>query len=178
MDSTIDYLFPPDVPEVEAVRALALEELAGAETLSDLAEALIARITQHDVPESPDFVRIMSLHKSKGLTSPVVYLAAMVDGIVPTIPSRLGAEEADAAFDEQRRLTYVAITRASDELVISSSTQMNLALASSLGVKVVRERIRRIDGELVAPTIASPYLAELARSAPAPIRGLNWLQRD
>jgi superfamily I DNA/RNA helicase len=178
ISAAIDYLFPPDVPEVEAVRALALEELPGAETLSDLADALIRRITQHDVPESPDFVRIMSLHKSKGLTSPVVYVAAMVDGIVPTVPSRLGPGEADAAFDEQRRLTYVAITRASDELVISSSAQMNLALASSLGVKVVRERIRRVGGDLVAPTIASPYLAELARSAPAPVRGLVWLGRD
>jgi superfamily I DNA/RNA helicase len=117
----------------------------------------------------------MSLHKSKGLTSPVVFLASMVDGIVPTIPSRLEEDLAEAAYQEQRRLVYVAITRASKELVVSSYVRMELGLASALGVNVVRERIRRIEGQLVAPTIASPYLGEMVQAAPRSAAGLDWL---
>jgi superfamily I DNA/RNA helicase len=174
----VDELLPEDVPEVAALRTIALEELVLSEDLSELVERIVVRVTQHDVPESPDFVRVMSLHKSKGLTSPVVYLASTVDGVVPTIPSRLSEAEAEAAYNEQRRLTYVALTRASEQLVISSSVQMKVADAASMGVKIVRDRIRRVGGELVAPTIASPYLAELARVAPTPVRGVQWLARD
>jgi len=173
----VERLFPPDVQELADLRDIALEEALEAEDVADLSDRIVRRVTQHDVPETPDFVRIMSLHKSKGLTSRVVYIATMVDGVVPTVPARLNAAEADAARDEQRRLTFVAITRAAEELVISSATRMELGLASSLGVRVVRERIRRIGEHLVAPTIASPYLDEMKTTAPGAIRGVGWLSQ-
>lgn len=172
----VDELFPDDVAELEALRDIALEELTEAEGLDELCKAIVTRVTQQDVPENPDFVRIMSLHKSKGLTSPVVYLAGMVDGIVPTIRSAADETEAEEAFCEQRRLLYVALTRAAQELVISSSIRMEIGTAMSLGVRVVRERIRRVAGELMAPTVASPYISEMAVSAPTPIRGVDWLR--
>lgn len=174
--AAVEQLFPADVDELADLRAIALEEVLEAEDLAQLSERIVTRVAQHDVPESPAFVRIMSLHKSKGLTSPVVFVVGMVDGIVPTIPTRLDEAAADAAFHEQRRLAYVAITRASEELVISSSAQIELGLANSLGVKVVKERIRRVDGQLTAPTIASPYLSEMAESAPRGVRGLDWIR--
>jgi superfamily I DNA/RNA helicase len=174
----VDQLFPPDVDEVKDIRAFALEELVEADDLADLCKRVVIRVTQHDVPESPDYVRIMSLHKSKGLTSPTVYMAGMVDGIVPTIPSHLSEAAREAARHEQRRLAYVAVTRASEELVISSSAQMDLGMASALGVKVVRERIRRVSGQLVAPTIASPYVGEMAGAAPTVVRGVDWLRAN
>jgi DNA helicase-2/ATP-dependent DNA helicase PcrA len=173
VEAAINVLFPEDVPDVADIRALAIEELPESPDLSTLADRLVARVTQHDVPETPDFVRVMSLHKSKGLTSPVVYVAAMIDGIVPTIPARFDEDERQAAYDEQRRLVYVAITRSADELIISSSIRMDLGLARSMGVRV--EAVRKIGEQLVAITIASPYMHEMVGSAPAAIRGIDWL---
>jgi superfamily I DNA/RNA helicase len=172
----VDQLFPADVEEVEALRAIALEVLPEAEDLRELCDAIVTRVTQHDVPENPDFVRIMSFHKSKGLTSPVVYLVGMVDGVVPTVKASADEAEVEEAICEQRRLVYVALTRAAEELVISSSRQMEIATAMGLGVRVVRERIRRVGGIVIAPTIASPYFAEMTASAPAPMRGVDWLK--
>jgi len=177
LEEAVDHLFPPDVEEIEDLRAIALEEMAEADDLSILAERIVERVTQHDVPETPDFVRIMSLHKSKGLTSPVVFVASMVDGIVPTLPSRLTEEETEASYDEQRRLVFVAITRASEELVLSSALKMELGLAKRLGVEVVKSGIRKIGEHLVAPTVATPYLDEMTASAPKPVRGVDWVAR-
>jgi superfamily I DNA/RNA helicase len=174
----VNELLPEDVPDVAALREIALEELVEAEDVAQLVDRIVVRVTQHDVPENPDFVRVMSLHKSKGLTSLVVYLACMVDGVVPTIPSRLTEAEAETAYQEQRRLVYVALTRASEQLVVSSSIRMGVGVAVGMGVKIVRKGIRNIDGELVAPTVASPYIAEFSASAPAPVRGVDWLAQQ
>src|SRR3569833_735055 len=162
LTAVVDALLPEGVEAVTALRAIALEEIPAAETLVQLVDAIVVRVTQHAVPENPNFVRIMSLLNSKGLTSPVVHQACMVDGVVPTIPSRLAPHEAEAAVCEQRRLVYVALTRASVELVISSSVQMSLGVAMGMGVNVARDRIRNEGGEFVAPTIASPNQRELA----------------
>jgi DNA helicase-2/ATP-dependent DNA helicase PcrA len=172
----VDQLFPVDVEELEALRAIALEVLPEADDLRELCDAIVTRVTQHDVPESPDFVRVMSFHKSKGLTSPVVYLVGMVNGVVPTVKASADEAEVEEAICEQRRLVYVALTRAAEELIISSSRRMEIGTAMGLGVRVVRERIRRIGQEVVAPTIASPYFAEMTASAPASIRGVDWLK--
>ncbi len=174
--AAVEQLFPADVDELADLRAIALEEVLGAKDLAQLSERIITRVTQPDVPESPAFVRIMSLHKSKGLTSPVVFVVGMVDGIVPTIPTRLDEAAADAAFHEQRRLVYVAITRASKELVISSSAQIEFGLAKKLGVKVGRDGSRRVGEQFMTSTIASPYLSEMAESAPRAVRGEDWLR--
>ena len=171
----VDQLFPVDLEDVDALRAIALEVLPEAESLSDLCERIVTRVSQHDVPESPDFVRIMSFHKSKGLTSPAVYLVGLVDGIIPTIKASADETEVEAAICEQRRLVYVALTRAAEELVVSSCRRIELGVAYSMGVRVVKSQIRKVGDKLVAPTIASPYLAEMSSSVPAPEKGRSWL---
>lgn len=82
--------------------------------------------------EHADAVRLMTIHKSKGLEFPSVCLIGASEGILPHT-SALDAERRDDqrplsdkqdkaldALEEERRLAYVAITRARDELVISS----------------------------------------------------------
>ncbi|MEA2215338.1 MAG: ATP-dependent helicase UvrD/PcrA, partial [Solirubrobacteraceae bacterium] len=85
----------------------------------------------------------MSLHKSKGLTSDAVYVVGAINGVLPTIRSTDPTEVADA-LDEGRRLFYVAVTRAANELVISGSISMDLADASRRGVQFDRATIRKI----------------------------------
>jgi superfamily I DNA/RNA helicase len=112
------------------------------------------------------------------LTSTVVYVVGMVDGIVPTLPSsdRATEQQRAAAVEEQRRLLYVAITRSSSQLVLTYSGRMDLGLAMSLRVQVQRDKIRRIADVKAAPTIASRFLGELGPDAPRAIRGPRWLE--
>jgi DNA helicase II / ATP-dependent DNA helicase PcrA len=82
--------------------------------------------------EHADAVRLMTIHKSKGLEFPSVCLIGASEGILPHT-SALDAERRDDqrplsdkqdkaldALEEERRLAYVAITRARDELIVSS----------------------------------------------------------
>lgn len=176
LPAVIDALFPSDNLETTELRALALEVLPDVSSLKELLDALVVKVTQVDVPPSPDYVRIMSLHKSKGLTSPAVFVVGLVQGVVPTLTSRMDEGEREATIEEQRRLLYVAVTRAAEQLVLSHASSMGLALAYSMGAQVVREKIHTINGELRAPTIASQYLSELGPDAPKPVQGTLWLQ--
>ncbi|MBQ0002574.1 MAG: UvrD-helicase domain-containing protein [Treponema sp.] len=62
-------------------------------------------------------VNLMTIHASKGLEFPVVFIAGAEDGLIPHARS---IEEGDGNVEEERRLFYVAITRARDKLFISS----------------------------------------------------------
>ena len=118
---------------------MALGLIAEVDNLAELLERMTAAITQDEIPQTPNFVRIMSLHKSKGLTSQVVFVAGAVDGVLPTIGPEVETEdERGVAVAEQRRLFYVAITRAAEQLVISGAIAMPTALARRLGVQVAK----------------------------------------
>lgn len=62
-------------------------------------------------------VNLMTIHASKGLEFPVVFIAGAEEGI---IPHQRSIDENEANVEEERRLFYVAITRAREKLLISS----------------------------------------------------------
>jgi superfamily I DNA/RNA helicase len=66
-----------------------------------------------------DAVVLMSLHSSKGLEFPCVFLAGMEEGTLPH--SKVIEEGGDIA--EERRLCYVGITRAREHLILTGATQ-------------------------------------------------------
>lgn len=61
-------------------------------------------------------VNLMTIHASKGLEFPVVFICGCEDGIIPHARS---LEDSDGGIEEERRLFYVAITRARDKLFLS-----------------------------------------------------------
>ncbi len=75
--------------------------------------ALVADIDKYD--ESADAVILMTIHSSKGLEFPVVFLPGMEDGIFPGMKTITGPDD---EMEEERRLAYVAITRAKEKLYI------------------------------------------------------------
>ncbi len=85
-------------------------------TLSGFLEenALVADVDKYD--DKADAVVMMTIHSSKGLEFPMVFLPGMEDGIFPGHQSIMGT---DAEIEEERRLAYVAITRAKKQLFIS-----------------------------------------------------------
>ncbi len=62
-------------------------------------------------------VNLMTIHASKGLEFPVVFIAGAEEGL---IPHQRSVDENDGNVEEERRLFYVAITRAREKLLISS----------------------------------------------------------
>lgn len=175
-DELIHDLFPGDNIDVQLMRELAFAALGQTDKLDEIFELMLRALTQPEVPQSPDFVRVMSLHKSKGLTSPVVYIATAIDHVIPTIRAKLSEEEKKEAYEEGRRLFYVALTRCSDELVISGPYKMLVGDALAMGVtagKIWREGPEKVK---VTRVIASPYLTELGPDLPASITAEEWLR--
>lgn len=77
--------------------------------------ALVAEID--NVDGSDDRVLLMTLHSAKGLEFPYVYLAGMEDGLFPSYLTIVSDNPEDV--EEERRLAYVGITRAMEELTLT-----------------------------------------------------------
>ena len=171
----VDALFPLNSETTLDLRGVAVAALGDVKTPRDLLRCIVEAVTQDEVPQNPDFVRVMSLHKSKGLTSESVYIVGAVDGILPTI--RADDEPTiDAQICEGRRLFYVAVTRAASELIISGSITMDLADAKARGVRYDKKSTKWSADRYIVRTLASPYIAELGPRAPKPLKGTAWLQ--
>lgn len=102
-------------------KAAAYEESAEEPTLDGFLEevALVADIDSLD--EDPDHVLMMTLHSAKGLEFPVVFMVGMEDGMFPSYMSISSEDPLD--LEEERRLCYVGITRAREELFMTSARQ-------------------------------------------------------
>ena len=86
-------------------------------TLSGFLEevALVADIDS--LEEDSDYVVLMTLHSAKGLEFPQVYLAGMEDGVFPSYMCITSDDKSE--IEEERRLCYVGITRAEQELTLT-----------------------------------------------------------
>ena len=86
-------------------------------TLSGFLEevALISDLDSYD--DDADSVTMMTIHSAKGLEFPYVFVVGMEDGIFPGDMAKYNEED----MEEERRLCYVAITRAKKELYLSTS---------------------------------------------------------
>lgn len=98
-------------------KVIAYEEENEDATLSSFLEevALVADIDKLD--EDNDHVLLMTLHSAKGLEFSNVYLSGMEDGLFPSYMSIVGNDAQE--IEEERRLCYVGITRAMDDLTIT-----------------------------------------------------------
>ena len=79
----------------------------------------IALYTNLDNDRSKNHVKVMTIHQSKGLEFPYVFISGLSDGIMPN--KRSVRERKKKAMEEERRLMYVAVTRAEKRLFLTES---------------------------------------------------------
>src|SRR5262249_50598417 len=84
-------------------------------TIADFLENITLASDVDGWDEQQDCVSVMTLHAAKGLEFPVVYVAALEQGILPHERSLAKDEE----VEEERRLCFVGMTRAKEELYLS-----------------------------------------------------------
>lgn len=91
-------------------------------SLSGFLEEISLFTDVDNLDQDGDYVVMMTMHSSKGLEFPTVFVLGMEENIFPSQRSM----ESDAEIEEERRLAYVAITRAKRELYLTYSNQRML----------------------------------------------------
>jgi superfamily I DNA/RNA helicase len=174
LSEVVDALFPNGDADVQDIREIALAALTetGGSSPGDLMAAMVQAISQPAIPDEVTDVRIMSLHKSKGLSAPVTIIAGCAEGLLPKQPEPGTPQaEAEAQIEEQRRLFFVGITRVKSipsagkpgTLVLTYSREMSSGAALSAGIAPSKTTYGK------ATLLASRFIKELGLSAPTPV---------
>ena len=108
---------PESLARVENLRELvnaAMDSRDRGESLQEFLDhsALVSDADQYDAAAK---ITLMSLHAAKGLEFPVVFLAGLEEGLFPHSRTFLNPDD----IEEERRLCYVGMTRAMDQLIVS-----------------------------------------------------------
>jgi DNA helicase II / ATP-dependent DNA helicase PcrA len=98
-----------------------------------------------------DYVQLMTVHAAKGLEFDVVFLMAMSEGI---FPNERSMSEGKLGLEEERRLAYVAMTRAKKQLYLSESMGFSYVMGRP---KTPSRFIKEIDEDVIEHHIASQY---------------------
>ena len=173
--AVVDALFPAGQAETRELREIAVALIAADPTMDarSLVGELVAAITQPEIPTEVQEVRIMSLHKSKGLSSPVTIIAGCVNGLLPRMPKKqVTPIERQHHDEEQRRLFFVGITRVKSDpakgkpgtLILTYAKEMPLADAMQAGITPAYNNYG------TAVLQASRFIADMAPAAPAAVR--------
>ncbi|CDB32635.1 aTP-dependent DNA helicase PcrA [Clostridium sp. CAG:575] len=102
--------------------AIEFEEESAENHLSDFLEGITLSSDIDNMEETEETVTLMTLHSAKGLEFPVVFLVGMEEGIFPGYKSISEPQE----LEEERRLCYVGITRAKENLYLTCSKQRTI----------------------------------------------------
>ena len=116
----------------------------------------IALYTNADYRKDDDKVRLMTIHQAKGLEFRLVWVYGLNEGILPS--HRTIRERGDAGLEEERRLMYVACSRAKDRLFFSDSEGFNVQNSLS---KYPSRFIREARDDKPLYDIEGPFSAEL-----------------
>jgi DNA helicase II / ATP-dependent DNA helicase PcrA len=164
----IDKLFPKTEnwahPFIEILAELSDEE----NEVKDIQSNILNSAINPEMPLDVDYVRIMSIHKSKGLTSEISIICGVIEGLVPRIDSELNGDKATRHIEEQRRLFFVGITRPKQELVISTVSRIPKTFAYTMGMKVPWTHSKE------TKALASSFLTQLGETFPQPIAANEW----
>ena len=131
--------------------ALEFESASDDKSLEAFLTSVALNAEPSDDEEQEDRVSLMTIHSSKGLEFPVVFLAGMEEKIFPI--ARAIQSMRDSDIEEERRLCYVGITRAKEELFLTLTRKRTLygrtnpSIASRFIEELPGECIERLNKE-------------------------------
>jgi DNA helicase II / ATP-dependent DNA helicase PcrA len=103
--------------------AVDFEDSGGGGGLAEFEERIsLASALDDDDGRAAAAVTMMTIHAAKGLEFPVVFLCGMEDGVFPSLRPR-ESEDERKSLEEERRLAYVAFTRAKQRLILTSARE-------------------------------------------------------
>ena len=102
--------------------AIEFEEESAENTLPEFLEGITLSSDLDEIEDDAEMVTLMTLHSAKGLEFPTVFLVGMEEGISPGYKSIGEPKE----LEEERRLCYVGITRAKENLFITCAKQRTI----------------------------------------------------
>ena len=102
--------------------AMEFEQESAENKLSDFLESITLASDIDGMEDEEDSITLMTLHSSKGLEFPVVFLVGMEEGLFPSYKS-IGEQR---ELEEERRLAYVGITRAKEYLYLTCAKQRTI----------------------------------------------------
>ena len=147
-------------------RALFYEQTHDEISLSEFLEE-IALVADIDSLESgSDRILLMTLHSAKGLEFPYVYLAGMEDGLFPSYICINSDDPGD--LEEERRLAYVGITRAQEELTLTYARSR--MVRGETQYNPVSRFVQEIPGELLDNTLPRVKMMDTYGFDTAPAR--------
>ena len=127
----------------------------------------VALESDRDAEEDADRVKLMTIHASKGLEFPAVFVCGLTEGIFPS--GRTLEERKDAGLEEERRLCFVAMTRAMRRLILTESegtgSDRQTKRPSRFLADIGEERFTRIG--TVPKELAAPAAAAARQGEPA-----------
>ena len=130
-------------------KAAAYEETHDEPSLSEFLEEIMLVADIDNVEDGDNRVLLMTLHSAKGLEFPVVYLAGMEDGLFPSFMTI--ASDDPLEIEEERRLAYVGITRAKEDLTLTCAKSR--MLRGETQYNPVSRFVREIPKELLDNTL-------------------------
>ena len=130
-------------------KAAAYEETHDEPSLSEFLEEIMLVADIDNVEDGDNRVLLMTLHSAKGLEFPVVYLAGMEDGLFPSFMTI--ASDDPLEIEEERRLAYVGITRAKEDLTLTCARSR--MLRGETQYNPVSRFVREIPKELMDNTL-------------------------
>jgi len=148
-------------------------QTSGLKTLDQFLQQVLL-LTSEDKGEDKDAdkVSMMTIHAAKGLEFPYVYVVGMEENLFPSLLSTYSREE----LEEERRLFYVAVTRAEKQLTLSFA--MNRYQYGKSSTQELSRFVKEVDPQYVdMPRMKNqfPKVGELPRAF-ASIKGVKWSQ--
>ncbi len=134
--------------------------------------ALVSDVDKYD--ETADAVVMMTIHSAKGLEFPTVFLPGMEENIFPSFQTTFKDEE----IEEERRLAYVAITRAKKSLYITHVRDRMMNGRS--GSNALSRFAKEIPPELTEQAEETPQESELRQMRQRPVKQkpVNYFVRE
>ena len=141
-------------------------------TLGGLLEEVSLYTDQDDLEDASDYVVLMTIHSAKGLEFPNVFIVGMEENIFPSYRS---INDGDDEIEEERRLAYVAITRAKKKAYITTASER-----WQFG-KICRNTQSRFLREIPSDLINyrdEAIRARVKKPKPEPASEMGYLQRE